>query len=122
MKRLLFLVAVLAIATFSISAVCEGCAQPRTVDAKTGEIVKESNTLNGKSFRVPQAPVSSKLGVMEYSRGGMTYLVMETSQGISVVNYTLDSIELSYHDDEPGPLPKEEIPNTSTTGVIGVWR
>jgi hypothetical protein len=118
MKRSFFMVAILFIATIFIAS----CApKNKVVEADTGKVVDEGNKLPGESYYVPKAPVSTKMGVTEYTKGGMTYLVIETSQGLCIVNYTLDSIELSFHEPKPRPLLEEE-PKISNTQLVGVWR
>jgi len=105
-----------------LAVIAMSCAQSEVVNAETGQVVQESNSLKGRRYHTTVAPSSVNMGVMEYKRGGMTYLFIEGSTGLCAVNYTLDSIELSYHQDETGPIPQEEIPKTSNTNLTGVWR
>lgn len=107
-----------------------GCAEPTVANAETGEIVQEGNALKGRKYVVPSLPNSVHVGVVEYTKGNMTYLIMEGVKGMCVVNYTLDSIEMTYHRIEVGsdtvyhpstpPWTAPTISNPSHT--VGVWR
>lgn len=114
--------AIIIIASCICSSILISCAgKPRTVDATTGEVIQKGNILNGERYYIPKAPISTRLGISEYTRGGMTYLIMETSQGIAVVNYTLDSAEMTCYYDGPLP-PVDEPPKISNTNLTRIWK
>ena len=110
-----------------LSLIGAGCEEhPKTVNAETGEVVQESNRLEGTKLYTQRLPLSSSVGVVEYKRGNMVYLIIESSHAgsVEVVNYTLDSIEMSWYHDDPRDVlpPGSPSPPIMSNTKLGVWR
>lgn len=63
-------------------------------NADAGRTAGYSHTLPSQKYRMPG--LDNDIRVTEYQRGNCTYLIISNNSGISVVNYTLDSLELVY--------------------------
>lgn len=96
-SRILFGLFIATILLLFIGSVFNACSSRSTeVNAETGEVVKEGSQLNSKIYKLKET--DDGLRIVEYSRGGMKYLVFTRGSGsLVIINYTLDSIELTYH-------------------------
>lgn len=94
MKNVIIVVVAIILVYFTLYAL--SCKESKVVKADTGEVINEgpppAKTYDAKGD-------NNIFDVVELKRGDVTYLVFIRGDGVSgieVVNYTLDSLEVSF--------------------------